>query len=339
MSDSLFTPITMKGVTFKNRIVMAPMCMYASYNEDGMVTPWHVTHYESRAAGQAGLICIEATSVTENGTISPQDLGIYDDGHVDGLKTLTDGIHRHGAKAAIQLAHAGRKAVYDGTIKAPSAIPFDDNARTPDELTTDEIKDLIRRFQQAAIRANQAGFDVIELHGAHGYLINQFLSPLSNKRTDQYGGTLENRFRLLKEITEAVQDVWDGPLFVRLSLNEYHPEGNQDNDFDFLATELKRLGVDLIDCSSGGVVRTPIDVYPGYQIPLAERLKAATGIRTGAVGLITTAETADEIIRNDRADLVFLGRELLRNPYWPLFAAETLKAEIEPPKPYRAGWL
>lgn len=340
MNSALFSPLTIKNVIFKNRIAMAPMCMYSSDTEDGHISNWHLHHYESRAAGQAGLIMIEATTVFANGAISPQDLGIYDDSHVSGLKTITDGIHRHGAKTGIQLAHAGRKAKYDGIIWAPSALPFDKDSRTPDEMTSEEIEELINQFKNGAVRAKKAGFDVIELHGAHGYLINQFLSPLSNKRTDEYGGSKEKRFNILKKITQAVQSVWDGPLFVRLSADEYHPDGNQPGDLIDYGRMLKSLGVDLIDCSSGGVVRKGIDTYPGYQIPYAENMRKGAGILTGAVGLITSPHIAEEIIHNQRADMVLLGREMLRNPYWPLEAAKVLGAtEVEPPRQYRAGWM
>ncbi|AOM82708.1 NADPH dehydrogenase NamA [Salisediminibacterium beveridgei] len=340
MSALLFSPLTIKNVTFKNRIAMAPMCMYSSFSEDGHTSHWHQHHYESRAAGQVGLVMIEATTVMANGAISPQDLGIYSSDHIEGLKNLTDGIHNHGAKAGIQLAHAGRKANYDGRIMAPSAIAFDEENRIPDEMTANDIQELIQYFKKAAERARIAGFDVIELHGAHGYLINQFLSPLSNHRTDDYGGTKENRFRLLKEITEAVTVVWDGPLFVRLSADEYHPEGNQPEDLIEYGRLLKELGVDLIDCSSGGVVRTAIETYPGYQISYAENMRKKAGLLTGAVGLITNPHMAEEIIHNGRADMILIGRELLRNPYWPLEAAKSLGAkEVEPPRQYLAGWM
>lgn len=340
MNSLLFSPLTIKNVTFKNRVAMAPMCMYSSFTEDGHISQWHPHHYESRAAGQAGLVMIEATTVMPNGAISPQDLGIYSNDHITGLKSLTDRIHFHGAKAGIQLAHAGRKAKFDGSIMAPSAIPFDQNNRTPDEMTSDDIQILIEHFQKAAKKAWSSGFDVIEIHAAHGYLINQFLSPLSNHRKDAYGGSKENRFRLLKEVIQSVTNVWDGPLFVRLSADEYHPDGNHREDLIEYGKLLKELGVDLIDCSSGGVVRTPIDTYPGYQISYAENMRKGAGLLTGAVGLITNPHMAEEIIHNERADMVFIGRELLRNPYWPLNAAKTLGADdVEPPRQYLAGWM
>ncbi|UCZ54648.1 NADPH dehydrogenase NamA [Bacillus shivajii] len=338
METKLFTPISFKGVTLKNRIVMSPMCMYSSHDEDGKVTDWHFTHYISRAIGQVGLIMTEATPVTQQGQISPQDLGIWSDNHIEGLRKLIKGIKAYGAKTAIQLGHAGRKAIYDGEILAPSPIAFVDKLKVPKEMTKEDIERTIEAFKEGARRSKEAGFDMIEIHGAHGYLISQFLSPLSNKRTDEYGGSRENRFRFLKEIIERVNTVWDGPLFVRISADEYHKEGNKLNDFVYFTKELKELNVDLIDCSTGGIVRTPINVYPGYQLRHAETIKREANIATGAVGLITTGTQAEEILQNERADLVFIGRELLRDPYWPRTAAKELGVELEAPKQYRRSW-
>ncbi|MBB5173015.1 NADPH dehydrogenase NamA [Texcoconibacillus texcoconensis] len=338
MTEGLFTAWTQKDVTLKNRIVMSPMCMYSVENEDGHVTDWHMTHYTSRAVGQVGLIMIEATAVTEQGRISTNDLGIYQDEHVEGLQQLSSSMQKQGAKTAIQLAHAGRKAVVDGDIIAPSAIPFYDDSKVPKEMTKAEIEETIEAFKQGARRAKEAGFDIIEIHAAHGYLLSQFLSPLANHRNDEYGGSAENRYRIVKETIQAVHSVWDGPLFVRVSADEYHPEGNELSDVVQFATWMKQDGVDLIDCSSGGVVRTPIDVYPGYQLRHAETIKREADISTGAVGLITSGLQAEEIIKNERADLVFLGRELLRNPYWPRAAAEELGVDLQPPKQYERGW-
>ena len=338
METKLFSPYTIKGVTLKNRIVMSSMCMYSSFSEDGKISDWHYPHYISRAVGQVGLIMIEATTVTEQGQISPQDLGIYSDEHIEGLEKLTSGIKQFGSKAGIQLAHAGRKAMYDGDILAPSPIGFSDKTKQPKEMTDGEIQETIESFRQGARRAKKAGFDVIEIHGAHGYLINQFLSPLSNKREDNYGGSSENRFRFLREIIEAVKIEWDGPLFTRISADEYHEEGNQMSDFVFYAKEMKALGVDLIDCSTGGVVRAPITPYPGYQLRHAETIRKEADVATGAVGLITTGVQAEEILQNERADLVFLARALLRDPYWPRTAANELGAELEAPKQYGRIW-
>lgn len=332
----LFSPYQIRNVTLKNRIVMSPMCMYSA-EDNGYVTDWHIIHYASRAAGGVGLIVIEATAISKEGRISANDLGIWDDSQIEGLKKLTDAIKENGAHSAIQIAHAGRKANCGLPAVAPSAISFSNEYSIPHELSKEEIQQLIEGFKLAAVRSKKAGFDIIEIHGAHGYLINEFLSPLSNKRTDEYGGSIENRYRFLKEIVAAVKSVWDGPLFVRLSLDEYHEEGNTQDDFAYVIQQLKEQEVDLIDCSSGAVVPSHIDVYPGYQVPLAEWVKKQ-GIASGAVGLITVPLHAEEILKNNRADLIFLGRELLRNPYWPLKAAEELKTQIEAPNQYIRGW-
>ncbi|TMW73713.1 NADPH dehydrogenase NamA [Alteribacter natronophilus] len=338
VKTELFSPLTIKNVTLKNRIVMSPMCMYSCENEDGMVNDWHLTHYTSRAVGQTGLIVTEAVPVTRQGQISPQDLGIWSDDHIPGLKKLTTLIKKHGAKTAVQLGHAGRKAIYEGETIAPSAIGFDEKAKVPAAMTEEQIRETIEAFRDGARRARESGFDIIEIHGAHGYLISQFLSPLSNSRTDSYGGSLKNRFRFLKEVTEEVKKEWDGPLFVRISADEYHPDGNQLQDFVQAAEWLKALGVDLIDCSTGGIIRTPISVYPGYQLRHSETIRRDADIMTGAVGLITSGTQAEEILQNGRADLVFIGRALLRDPYWARSAARELNADIEPPKQYGRSW-
>jgi len=337
-TTKLFTPYTIKNLTLKNRIVMAPMCMYSCSSQDGKVTPWHYTHYISRAVGQAGLLIQEATAVSPEGRISPYDLGIWDDEHIEGLLKLTTLIKENGAKTGIQLGHAGRKAELEGEILAPSAIPFDEQSKTPKEMTTEDIHAAVTAFKQAAERAKQAGFDVIELHGAHGYLINQFLSPLANHRSDEYGGSPENRYRFLKEVIEAVKSVWDGPLFVRVSANEYHPEGLTVEDYVVYSSWMKDQGVDLIDVSSGAIVPAKINIYPGYQVPLAEKIKHGAEIPTSAVGLITSGLQAEEILQSERADLVLLARELLRDPYWPRTAARELGVDIEGPVQYERGW-
>jgi len=334
----LFSPITIKQMTLKNRIVMSPMCMYSCQDESGQVNSWHRTHYTSRAVGQVGLIIVEATAVTKQGRISVHDLGIWSDEHIAGLKELVDLVHEHDAKIGIQIAHAGRKSTDHGDIIAPSAIRFDDSYKLPQEMTTEQIHETVQAFQDGARRAAEAGFDMIEIHAAHGYLINQFLSPLTNKRSDEYGGSLEGRFRILREIIEAVKKVWQGPLFVRVSAEEYAPEGLGIEEHIEIARQLQALGVDLIDVSSGGVVHARIDVYPGYQVPYAERIRRETGIMTSAVGLITSPEQAADIVANDRADLVLLGRELLRDPYWPRTAAKQLGVQITGPVPYGRGW-
>lgn len=333
MNNKLFTPYTIKNVTLKNRIVMSPMCMYSSPNKDGKIADWHRIHYATRAVGGVGLIVVEATAVLPEGRISYRDLGIWNDEHVTGLKEITDLIHQNGAKAAIQLAHAGRKAELDEPIYAPSAIPFP-GMQTPVEADGDYIQKVVGAFKDAARRAKEAGFDIIELHGAHGYLINQFLSPLANKRTDQFGGSADNRYRLLGDIIEAVKTVWDGPIFVRVSANEYDENGNTLDQYIEYARIMKTQGVDLIDCSSGAVVPAKINVFPGYQVDLSDQIRSQAGIATGAVGLITNTAQAEEILGNERADLIFLGRELLRNPYWALNAAKELGAEIDRPQQY-----
>ncbi|OXS53416.1 NADPH dehydrogenase NamA [Rossellomorea vietnamensis] len=338
MNAKLFEPYKLKNVELKNRIVMAPMCMYSSHHEDGKVENWHRTHYTSRAVGGVGLIILEATAVTPQGRISPQDLGIWNDEQIEGLKELVDLMKEQGAKTGIQLAHAGRKAVLEGDILAPSALPFNDEMKTPVEMTADDVKETVTAFIKGAERAKKAGFDVIEIHGAHGYLINEFLSPLSNKRTDEYGGSAENRYRFLREIIDGIQQVWDGPLLVRVSAKDYNDEGLDVEDYVVFAQWMKEQGVDLIDVSSGALVPARIPVFPGYQVKLAETIKNGADIDTGAVGLITTGIQAEEILQNERADLVLLARELLRDPYWPRTAAKELGVEIEAPKQYERGW-
>ncbi|TYS68221.1 NADPH dehydrogenase NamA [Sutcliffiella horikoshii] len=338
MKSALFSPYTVKGVTLKNRIVMSPMCMYSSHNEDGHVQDWHMTHYVSRAVGQVGLIMVEATAVQPQGRISPQDLGIWNDEHIQGFQELNRQIKVHGSKTAIQLAHAGRKAMVDGDIYAPTALAFNEKMKTPVEMSKDDIKETIAAFVEGAKRSKEAGFDIIELHGAHGYLINEFLSPLTNKRKDEYGGSTENRYRFLRDIINGVNEVWDGPLFVRVSANDYHPEGLTADDYVTYAKWMKEQGVDLVDVSSGAVVPAAIDVYPGYQVGFAETIKSGAAIDTGAVGLITSGLQAEEILRNNRADLIFVARELLRDPYWPRTAAKELGLEIESPKQYDRSW-
>lgn len=334
----LFESYAIREVEFKNRIVMAPMCMYSSHNEDGMVQEWHRTHYATRAVGQVGLIIVEATAVQPQGRISAQDLGIWSDEHIAGLAEIVQLTQQHGAKTGIQLAHAGRKATVDGDIQAPSAIAFNDKYKTPIEMTVEDIKETIQAFKAGAMRAKKAGFDVIELHGAHGYLINEFLSPLSNKRTDVYGGSSENRYRILREIIDEVRSIWVGPLFVRISAHDYTEGGMTAEAYVEMAKWMKEQGVDLIDVSSGAVVPAKIDAYPGYQVKFAETIKEGANIATGAVGLITTGIQAEEILKNNRADMVLLARELLRDPYWPYTAARELGVEIPAPKQYERGW-
>ncbi|MFE9942516.1 NADPH dehydrogenase NamA [Bacillus velezensis] len=338
MARKLFTPWTVKDVTIKNRIVMAPMCMYSSHEKEGKLQPFHMAHYISRAIGQVGLIIVEATAVNPQGRISDQDLGIWSDDHIEGFAKLTEQVKAQGSKIGIQLAHAGRKAELEGDIYAPSAIPFDEQSKTPAEMTTEQIKETIQEFKQAAARAKEAGFDIIELHAAHGYLMHEFLSPLSNHRTDEYGGSHENRYRFLGETIEAVKEVWDGPLFVRISASDYTDKGLDIADHIGFAKWMKEQGVDLIDCSSGALVQADINVFPGYQVSFAEKIREQAEIATGAVGLITTGTMAEEILQNNRADLIFVARELLRDPHFARSAAKQLNTEIPSPVQYDRAW-
>ncbi|MGV3488982.1 MAG: NADPH dehydrogenase NamA [Tuberibacillus sp.] len=337
MTKALFTPYTIKNVTLKNRIVMSPMCMYSCPEEDGKVQNFHLTHYTSRAVGQVGLVIVESTAVTMQGRISVNDLGIWSDDHIEELKKLVDLNHEYGSKMGIQLNHAGRKADVPESIIAPSAIEFP-GMKTPEAMTVDQIKEVVEAFRQGARRARLAGFDLIEIHGAHGYLINQFLSPLSNKRDDEYGGDRDNRYRILSEVIDAVKSEFDGPLFVRVSANDYLEGGNTPDDYVYFAKKMKAQGIDLIDCSSGAVLPAPIDAFPGYQVPYADQIRKEAGIPTGAVGLILNGVQAEEILKNGRADLIILARELLRDPYWPYRAAKELRTTIESPVQYKRGW-
>ncbi|MBM7598049.1 NADPH2 dehydrogenase [Virgibacillus halotolerans] len=334
----LFSPFNLKELTLKNRIVMSSMCMYSSVEETGHMTPFHFSHYISRAVGQVGLVMTEATAVQPEGRISAQDLGIWDDEFIQGFTELNEQIHAYGAKSGIQLAHAGRKAELESPGYAPSTLAFNESFKEPIAMSTADILNTIQAFADAARRAKKANFDIVEIHAAHGYLINQFLSPLSNKRSDQYGGTRENRYRLLSEIISAVKKVWDGPLFVRISTDEYHELGNKIEDILYFTKQMKDQAVDLIDCSSGGVVPASISTYPGYQVKRCEIIKQSTMIATGAVGLITTGIQAEEILQNNRADLVFIGRALLINPYWAKMAADELRQSLEAPTQYKRGW-
>lgn len=346
----LFSPFTIKSITLPNRIVMSPMCQYSAV--DGFAGDWHLVHLGSRAVAGTGLIIVEATAVVPEGRISYADLGIWKDEHIPALQRITTFIKAQGSVPGIQLAHAGRKAsaekawnggrqIHEGPNSwlpvAPSAIPYHEKDRVPHELTVSEIKEIVLAFRDAAARALQAGFHVLELHGAHGYLIHEFYSPLSNFRTDEYGGSFDNRVRFLFEILEAVQAVWpsDLPLFVRLSATEWLENGWTVEDSVELGKRLAAAGVDLIDASSAAnIPKAPIPVGPGYQVPLSAAIRKGAEIATGAVGLITNAAQAEEILRKGEADLIFLGRELLRNPYFPILAARELGVEIVRAKQY-----
>ncbi|MDF2905160.1 MAG: NADH:flavin oxidoreductase/NADH oxidase [Herbinix sp.] len=333
---SLFTGYKLKNMELKNRIVMAPMCMFCADN-DGNPNEWHYIHYTSRAVGQTGLIILEATGVESRGRISDRDLGLWKDEQVAGLKRIVDACHEHGAKVGIQLAHAGRKSeVMAEQSIAPSPIPFSDRYRTPSEMSKEDIDHVKSSFRESARRAEEAGFDVIELHGAHGYLISEFLSPMTNRRTDEYGGSEENRSRFLKEILKEVSLVWpkEKPIIVRISAEDFAEGGNHDYAMANMLKLVKNEGIDLVNVSSGGVVNVSVDAYPGYQVGYAETIKKETGLPVIAGGLITLPHMAEEIVKKDQADLIFLGRELLRNPYWPLHAAKELQEEIKWPVPY-----
>lgn len=352
----LFSPLKIKNIEFKNRIAVSPMCEYSS--EDGFANDWHLVHLGSRAIGGAALIITEATAVSAEGRISHGDLGIYKNEHIEKLKQITDFIHAHGSVAGIQLAHAGRKASHEVPWKgnaqipsdqkngwkalAPSPIPFTDKEEAPAELDKQGIEKIKVDFKAAAGRALKAGFKVIEIHAAHGYLLHEFCSPLSNHRTDEYGGAFENRIRLLLEVIESVKQVWpaENPLFVRISSTDWTEGGWTADDSVALAKVLKDKGIDLVDCSSGGNVATAkIPLKPGYQVEFAEKLRKESGILTGAVGLITEPVQADEIIKTGEADLVIMAREFLRDPYFPLRAAHVLGQEIKWPVQYeRAKW-
>ena len=347
----LFDPFVVRGLTLRNRIGVSPMCQYSS--EDGFANDWHLVHLGSRAVGGAGLVTAEATAVEPRGRISPEDLGLWKDEQVAGLERITRFLHAHGAAAGIQLAHAGRKAStarpWNGgkplappagwtPIVAPSALAFDDGYQTPQALGEAEIASIIDAFAAAATRAARAGFDVIEIHAAHGYLVHEFLSPISNRRDDVWGGTFENRTRFLLEIVRAVRRVWEDrrPLFVRLSTTDWSgPDGWEVEDSIALARRLREAGVDLIDCSSGGIApRIAIDAGPGYQTINAARIRVEAPIPTAAIGFITSAAQAEHILRTGQADMVFLARAFLRDPYWPLHAARELGASIAWPPQY-----
>ena len=346
----LFDDLTIRGVRFPHRLVVSPMCQYSSTG--GYASDWHLVHLGSRAVGGAALIFTEAAAVTEQGRISPQDLGIWSDGHIEALARITSFLHEQGSVSGIQLAHAGRKAStmppWEGvgpvphskggwTPAGPSSIPFDQGYESPRELTPEELCGIVHCFAQAARRALEAGFLVAEIHAAHGYLLQEFLSPLSNHRTDQYGGCFDNRIRLLCEVVSEVRQVWPSrlPLFVRISSTDWSQGGWTLEESVDLARRLSALGVDLIDCSSGGnSPNLTIPFAPGYQTPFAERIRREAGIRTAAVGMITSAVQADHIVATGQADMVFVAREMLRDPYLPLRAARELGREISWPKQY-----
>ena len=349
MLSSLFSVYKLRGIEFRNRAFVSPMCQYSS--REGLPNDWHMVHLGSRAAGGAGLVCVEATGVSPVGRISPGDTGIWSEEHTRAFAPVASFIKSQGARAAIQLAHAGRKASTDVPWRggkhlseeqggwqtiAPSAVPFGDWP-APKEMTGDDIETIVRQFADAARRALSAGFEVVELHMAHGYLLHEFLSPLSNRREDEFGGSLENRTRFPLQVARAVREVWPDelPLFARISATDWVEGGWDIEQSVVLSRWLKERGVDLIDCSSGGLVPgARIPVAPGYQVGFAERIRREAGVATGAVGLITEPEQAEEIVVTGQADVLFLARAELRDPYWPLHAAKRLGAEAPWPVQY-----
>jgi 2,4-dienoyl-CoA reductase-like NADH-dependent reductase (Old Yellow Enzyme family) len=351
MSSLLFSPLRIRDVEFRNRIVVSPMCEYSS--RDGFANDWHMVHLGSRAIGGAGAILTEASAVMADGRISSADLGIYSDEHIEPLARIFRFIEEHGAVSGMQLAHAGRKASTakpwtgggpvppaDGgwePIWGPSAIPFREGWQVPRALTIHGIKDIVHAFAAAAGRVLNAGGRIVEIHAAHGYLLHEFLSPLSNHRADEYGGSFDNRIRLVREVVDAVRAVWPErlPLFVRISATDWTEGGWTIEDSIALARRLGEHGVDVIDCSSGGNVSTAtIPLAPGYQVPFAERIRRDTEIKTAAVGLITDPHQAEAILQQGQADLIVMARQLLRDPYWPYHAAIALGDPVHPPDQY-----
>jgi 2,4-dienoyl-CoA reductase-like NADH-dependent reductase (Old Yellow Enzyme family) len=350
---SLFSPLRLRGLTLPNRIFVSPMCEYSS--TDGFATDWHLVHLGSRAVGGAALVLTEATAVTADGRISPDDLGIWSDAHLEMLSRIVAFVHGQGSAAGIQLAHAGRKASTrapwrgEGAVPeseggwqtvGPGSEPFAPGYPVPRPLDRAGIAGIVQAFAEAASRALRAGFDVIEIHAAHGYLLHEFVSPLVNHRTDEYGGAIENRIRLCLEVIDAVRRAWpeDRPLLLRISATDWTEGGWDIEQSVMLARAAREHGVDLVDCSSGGAVRAAIPVAPEYQVPFAARIRRDAGVATGAVGLITGPQQADAIVGDGRADCVLLARELLRDPYWPMHAAVALGHTLAwPPQYLRAA--
>ncbi|TBU63784.1 FMN-linked oxidoreductase [Dichomitus squalens] len=372
---TLFKPITIRGVTFKNRIIVSPMCQYSA--DDGHATDWHLVELGGYATRGVGAICVEATSVVPEGRVSPEDVGLWKDSQIAPLKRIVDFAHAHGTVIGVQLGHAGRKAStyapwvhsdFAGTFRAPkevarkheggwpdnvlgpSDIPYSNQYDKPKPMTEEDLQHAEDAFVQAAERCKQVGFDFIEIHGAHGYLIHQFLSPLSNVRTDQYGGSLENRLRWPLRVAQKVRAVWDKPLFYRISATDWADTPEQDangkwtqwgiEQSKIFTGELEKLGIDLIDTTTGGIwEKQRIDVGPGYQTPFAEALKKAhPNLAIGTVGLITEAEQAESYLRDGKADVVFIARALIRNPNWAIHAAEKLGVAIKPANQHERGW-
>lgn len=335
----LFQEFTLKNMVLKNRVVMPPMCMYIAA-EDGLPTLFHISHYAARAYGGTGLVIVESTGVTPQGRISDKDLGLWNEQQKEAFKQVVAAVHMGGAKIAIQINHAGRRSEsLSGTPLAPSALAFSEKYRSPMELNKGQIAEIIAAFRSAAIRANEAGFDGLEIHAAHGYLIHEFLSPLTNHRTDEYGGSLENRTRILKEVLKAVHEVWpaEKPVWMRVSAYDYAHGGIDGDMMVQIVNQVSDL-IDMVHVSTGGLVPVPVHDYPGYQIPYAEQIRRECGKPVVAVGLITNPEMAEEILQNERADLVAFGREHLREPYFALKAALKYSAEGYIPASYERAY-
>lgn len=348
--SKLFKPLSIREIEFRNRIFVSPMCQYSSI--DGMPTDWHLVHLGSRAVGGASLVMVEATAISPEGRISPNDSGMWSENHIQAFKRITAFIKSQGAVPGVQLAHAGRKASTDAPWRggkplsedqdgwqpiAPSPIPFDDTSRTPREIAQEDMEELSLKFLEAARRSSEAGFEVLEIHMAHGYLLHEFLSPLSNHRSDEYGGPLENRMRFPLRVAKAVRQVWPEhlPVFVRISCSDWIDGGWDLAQSIEFCRQLKTLGVDLIDCSSGALLPSAIiPAGPGFQVPFAAAIRHQVQIATGAVGLITQPAQAEQIVATGQADAILMAREFLREPYWPLHAAKALNVDIPWPSQY-----
>lgn len=354
MTTKLLSPLKLRGLTLKNRIVVSPMCMYSATN--GIANDWHLVHLGARAAGGAAVVIVEATGVVAEGRISDGCLALYNQAQVQAFKPITAFIKSQGSIPAIQLAHAGRKASMAAPFRGgellplnaggwevvgPSPIAYSDRYATPKSLSQQDINELVESYKHSARLALEAGFEIIEIHGAHGYLMHQFLSPLSNHRTDEYGGSLENRMRFPLTVAKALRDLWPDslPVFFRISATDWADGGWNVEESVVLVKELKKIGIDLVDVSTGGNIATQkISVSPGYQVPFAERIKAETGLVTGAVGLITDFDQAEKILTNNQADVILLARELLRDPNWPINAAHHFGENIHVPPQYERAY-
>ena len=336
--SKIYEPFKLKNLNLKNRIVMPPMCMYTS--EDGMADQWHLVHYGSRAIGGVGMIIVEATGVTPEGRITSGDLGLWKDEQIDGLKDITDFLRKNDCASAIQLNHAGRKSEINMDCGlAPSEHLYEERLPKPKAMTTQDIERVVEAFKESTIRARHAGFDAVEIHGAHGFLLSEFLSPITNIRTDDYGGSLENRYRFLKEVITAIRTEWpeDRVLILRLSADEYHEDGSNLEEKIEIARMAREDGVDMVHVSTGGIVNVPIDVYPGYQVKHSEEIRRLVDVPTIAGGLLTSESQLEEVIGNLRADLVFVGREMLYDPYFSLKTRANKDEANDWPQPYAAA--